>query len=505
MKYLLTSFLLLGTLLLGGVSRDSTYNNACAIMGTCTGGGGGATPVVIQHVASSTNPAGIGTAWNGFQMPIQPFGSGDVLVLAFSYANNRSVSSITDSASDTISTTAVCTANAGVGNYKSSVYILQPSAGTTWVKVTLSGTSAPFNYVLTEYNNISTTTAQGSLCTASIAPNSSTKLIDPGPFTPTNNNATGGNLLWNYDAICGSAASNPTNWVAASSWTLLHGDIIWTSNQGFPEAGQNFIQTTSAAIHPSITSTGDSTDCFNSVSVALKIGTAGVSAPTSIHVAKIFHESMSSVASPGTVKILIPTLGNLRVIGFGWPNGAPDNGAGHVTAVASSDTCGGSSAFTEIQSSAGFSDEIWYQQNCSANSALTVTITFSGTETTSQYSFRVYDVENAAASSYAGDNAGSGIVSCGTSLNNAPSITPTISSGLMIDVIQNGNGPITTISSPTGAQNDLVIINSGTDIDMMDNADFSGHDYFSSNAAQAWNVTKVHAADTCSWQAADFQ
>jgi hypothetical protein len=39
---------------------------------TITGGGGGVTPVLIQHIASSTNPVGNGISGNNFKIPLQP-------------------------------------------------------------------------------------------------------------------------------------------------------------------------------------------------------------------------------------------------------------------------------------------------------------------------------------------------------------------------------------------------------------------------------------------------
>lgn len=498
-RALLLSVMLLTIGGLGLAARAQIVISNNEVFAPKASSGGAPTPTLIQHVASSTNPVGIGTAWSGFQMPVQPTGSGDTVLLAFTYPHGKTISSITDSASDTISATGyACQADAGTGNNITRIYVLQPTAGTTWLKVAFSSTVIPFNYVISEYNNIVSTTAQGTLCTAAITPGTGGS-IGPGSFTPTNNNGTGGNLLWNYDAICGAASGNPTNWVPATNWTLLHGDIIWTSDQGFPEAGENYVQTTSASISPSITATGDTADCFNSATVALKIGTAGIAAPTTIHVAKIIHESSASFTSPGSEKVLFPTVGNLRVVALGWPDGCPGAGAGCVTNVTSSDGC----SFTKAQHVSG-ADEIWYAQNCSPDPSLSVTLTWTGSQTTPQFSFRMFDVENAAASSFANET-GSGTVSCGTSLTNAPSITPSVSAGLTIDEIFNGNGPITTVSSPTGAENDLVIITSGTDIDLMDNADFAGHAYFSSNAVQNWDVTKAHGSDTCSWEAAVFQ
>ena len=120
-----------------------------------------------------------------------------------------------------------------------------------------------------------------------------------------------------------------------------------------------------------------------------------------------------------------------------------------------------------------------------------------------QASFRLYDVEAAKSSSYQNSAGNEG--SCGTSVTNTPTLTPSgASSGLVIAALGNGNGPVTAIRSPTGSVFDLWTFAGQTDSDLADNADASSHLYFSSKAAEGWGYTKTHGDDECYWEAAVF-
>jgi hypothetical protein len=280
---------------------------------------------------------------------------------------------------------------------------------------------------------------------------------------------------------------------------LLNGDVIWANNIGFPEASQYYVQTTSGSVTPSITATGESSsgDCFNSASVALMIANSGASAPGAIHVAKIIHEAFITFSSPGTQTTMFPTTGNLRVATFTWANGCPGAGAGCIGSLASSDGC----AWTLQVPNGGAG--IAYAQNCSPCPTCSMSLNYTGGQTLPQASFRLYDVQNAAASSFQNIVGAQG--ACGTSVTNAPSITPAgASSGLMIAALGNGNGPVTAVTSPAGAVFDLWTFANQTDSDLADNADASSHYYYSSGATQNWNYTKTNGTDQCYWAAAAF-
>ena len=124
-----------------------------------------------------------------------------------------------------------------------------------------------------------------------------------------------------------------------------------------------------------------------------------------------------------------------------------------------------------------------------------------------QASFRFYDVENAAASSFQNSTGGEGSCTSPT-VSNAPGpFTPTgANSGLTIATMGNGNGPVTGMASgaPSGATFDLWTFADQNDTDLADNADAQAHYYYSSKATQTWNWVKKNSNDQCYWWASNY-
>lgn len=471
-----------------------------------TSGGGAGTPIFFQHIESSTNPVGNGITGRAFVFHTEPLPANTVAVLAVSAPHGKTV---------TISDTLVgswaasqCTADGGVGNYTASLFVqnLGTSAGIDTITIGVGASNIqPVQFDITFWQNINTSSpADGHLCTGNITPPSG-GLVGPGSFTPsTNNNVNGGHVIWNYTGLCGAqGAKNPTSWVPAASFSLLNGEIIWITQQGFPQASEYFVQTSNGSVTPSITATGDNINCYNSTSVALKVANNGAATVSGIHVAVIGHESFATFTSPGTMKIQVPWFGNLRVLTFSWQGDSPGGGTEHITGITSSDACN----FVEPSGmNAAGGSTIWYAQGCSPCPTCTVSLTFAGSGALPQGSFRYYDVINAQTSSFQNDVT-NGVVACGTSVTNAPTFTPTgASSGLTIQVLGNGNGPITNFAAgnPAGAAFDLWTFTGQTDTDVADNADASDHLYYSTTATQNWNFTKTNGADSCYPSAAAF-
>jgi hypothetical protein len=484
-------------------AAGSTTSNAATLTVKQLSGNGA--PIMFQHIASSTNPAGNGIAGHAFTFYTESLPPNTVAVMGVS-----ALASINVTISDTLVgswSSAICNASGGTGNTKAWVFVqsLGATGGADTITINVgSSDTQPVQFDITFWENISTSSpANGSLCTGNITPGSGGS-ISPGSFTPaTNNDASGGNVIWNYTPICSAtAAGNPTTWVPASGFSLLNGDIIWTNKQGFPEASQYYIQATQASVTPSITATGDTADCFNSTSVALMVANNGATAPSTIHVASIIHESFFGVTAPGTQVIQTPTVGNLRILAFTWAGGCPGAAIQCVGSVSSSDSC----SWTLIGGT-GAAAEQAYAQNCSPCSTCTVSITYTGTGTMPQASFRFYDMENASANSYQNSTGGGGACTSPTVSNAPGNFTPTgASSGLTIATIGNGNGPITgpASGSPAGATFDLWTYTDQTDTDLADNADGQAHYYYSSNASQTWNWAKQNSNDQCYWWASNY-
>ena len=137
--------------------------------------------------------------------------------------------------------------------------------------------------------------------------------LTSGSFTPGNNNANGGNLIWSYFAIACGASGNPSSFVPGASFSLLDADIAWNTRQGFPHASEYSVQTTTAAINPGMTAIGDTTDQYNGVSVALKAAAAGTPPPGGIRIVRMLHMT-SNVPPTTTWPLQVPSLGNLIVL-----------------------------------------------------------------------------------------------------------------------------------------------------------------------------------------------
>jgi FG-GAP-like repeat len=426
------------------------------------------TPTLVQHVASSANPIGVGISLNAFKFTLpNSVGTGNCLVLGISYPHGNTPT-VTDNNGNAWPSSPAVSADAGVGNYVSAIFVLpNAKAGLTTITVTFGAAIIPFEYTVSEFNNVATVTpVNGSQATASV---SGSATHATGSFTPTDNDANGGNLIWNYYAISGAAAGNPTSWVAGGSFTLLDGDIAWTSGQGFPHASQWYVQTTAAAINPSITATGD-TQGYNCVAVALKAANAGTAVPAGIHVAKIIHQTSGSI--PATLHLQEPVTGNLRVL---------EISLSVITGI--SDSEGGT--WTKVTDSGGAA--IWYSANRSANPNLIVTLATTGAQ---PQSIRFYDISGAAAAPFDVSATTAGVVISGlTTLSNQPVITPTTANGLIIAAMALGQGPGLGFSAgtPAGAIWDLVNSTGQTDMDLMDNADCLGHYYNPNTSAVDWN------------------
>jgi hypothetical protein len=425
------------------------------------------TPSLIQMVSSTTNnPALTADAGDNFKFFLpNAVGAGNCLVLAITYPNGVTPT-VTDNNGNTWPGSAAVSADAGSGNCVSAIYVLpNANAGVTRVNVAIGSNISPMQYTITEWNNVATVSpVNGSHGAAAV----SGTALAAGSFTPGNNNANGGNLVFAYFAISNTFSSgNPTNWVTGGSFVLLDGDISWSTTQGFPKASQFFVQTISASINPGITSTGD-TETYNCVAVALKAANAGTPIPSGIHVNKIIHFTGANIATNWS--LLAPATGNLRVI--------------------SSTTQGATAAVSDNESGTwtkkGSAACILFSPNKSANAGLKLTITgFGGQNSSVQF----WDIQGAAASPFDTFAETSNLFSNVTVINDCPDITPTTTNGLVIANEALGFGPGLGFASgaPAGAVFDFVHYDSQTDSSDYDNSDCLGHVYNATTTAQTWN------------------
>jgi len=439
-------------------------------------------PVLIQHVSSSDNPIGISPPVLTPRIPLpNPVQAGDALVLGITYLHGKTIT-ITDTLGNTWPPPAVVADN-GEFNHVTAVYVLLNSrGGPNTITVNWSGAAQPFQYVLSEYNNVVgvSGTHKG------IGLHTVASVIRPGPFTPAENNAGGGNVIWNYTALAATNNGLVTRWAAGTQFSLLNADNAWMAVQGvgFNEASQAFLQPLAASIAPRITAIGDTEDPFNSVTVALKVGEAGGSLPAGIHVRKIIHLTNAVFPGNSVWRVQVPSLGNMRVI-----SGPFD--VANVTRVTDSDG--------NVYTRAGPNQTIWYSRvGTVPNPNLILSIFYRGDPPT--LSIRFYDIDHATGFDKAADNTTA--CSSVTSISNKPTITPTHAPGLVIAAMSIGQGPGTAVTSPAGAFWDLVTYSGEVDTDLMENADAAGHFYNPTTATENWTwAITSNGNNTCTAEA----
>jgi hypothetical protein len=451
----------------------------------------GPTPVMVQHRASSTNPVGNGLTGNAFVMPMpNPSQAGDVLVVGITYPHGT-FSSLTDDHSQSWPA-ATCTADDGVGNFATAVFVLPNTAGgVVTITATFTGAIKPFNYRITEFNNIVTSSpVVGSKCSAGLTPNGSS-LVDPGSFTPTAKA-----VIWNYTAMAagsGSATQHPTSYSAASGFTQLDGDTGWgpSTNTSFFAGSEMEVQSTSGAVDASMTITPNTTDPFNSVSVALQIASSatGGTIPLTAYIRSLISHTDVVFTAQQAWKHQAQFTGNLRVMECSCI--LPNLGISSVT---------DSDGNTWTQNTAN--NMIWYFMGASPSSGNTiVTINFTDNSPPT-ITARFYDVMNVTAVDV---SAGTTANNCDnmSSISNYPTITPTHAPGLVIaGGILDAGTPGLSVTSPSGALFDHTLYTGENNGDLMENADAGGHFYNSTTATENWDWTLVSAAsNTCQLEA----
>jgi hypothetical protein len=492
-----------------GAGTASTVTGSGPWDWECTGANGGTaascqalvagtpSPVLVQHVASSANPVGVGISGNNYKIPLpNAVLAGDALVLAVTFPNGNA-SSVSDSLGQAWPAAAI-TEDAGPGNYVTQIYVLcGSSGGRDTINVGLTRNSLPFQYTVSEFNNVATSACvDGAIGGSNLSPDGA-GVINPGTFSPAvNNDANGGNIIWSYSAISHSAEGNPSSWIPASGFALLDGDIAWINKQGFPHASQWYLQSNHAPVTPSIASRGDSADTFNSASVSLRVANAGGTMPAGIHVNKILHETWVALSSGTTLTLQLPATGNLRVLAFAA-------GLNNINITSITDSDGGTWVGKQT---GGDSAQIWYAGNQKPDSGLTVSIHIAGSSPTN--SVRFFDIQGASTSPFDVAAGTESTVCTSTTISNQPTIAPTGPNELVIATMGIGDGPGLGLASgaPSGAFWDLTTYSGEFDTDLMENADAVAHVYTSTASVENWNWTiTANGNNSCSAEAVAFK
>jgi hypothetical protein len=445
---------------------------------------GGPTPKLVQHVSSSADEQN-GPTGNDFKFTLpNPVLAGNCLILGLSYAwsATRTVSVGDDNRNAWPASPAVTTDDGATVN--SSIFVLpNANAGATTITVHFDALLTTFQYTVSEFNNIATVTPiNGSAGQAAAV---SANKISTGSFTPGNNDANGGNLIWAYFANDSTPfATVPTTYAAGGSFSLLDASIGTNSAQ-LPHGAEYFVQTAAAAIDPSMTLTGGGADTWNGVAVALKAASAGNAPAAGIRIVSLVHETNS--APPTTWVAQFPSQGNLSVV--------RTNGDAELTSITDSN------GNTYTRSVAD--PQIWHADNVTPGLDLKVTLTYSAPP--ANRTMLLFDIKGAATEPEDGSAQPPGGIAPTTAgpydLTDSPIITP-VSPGLTIAGLQMGIGPVDGFAAgaPAGAIYDFVYHTNDGDGDRMDSGDGAAHFYNSDLTPEHWNwhIPNVDGASSAS-------
>lgn len=458
-----------------------------------------AIPQLQQFFCSSSNPAGVGgDTGSAFKFTLRnAVGANNCLVLDVTAPSGTTIA-ISDNNSNTWPVSATVSADAGAGAYLHTRWVLPgANAGVTTITIGVGATAIqPVSWECSEWNNIATTSPVDG--TASAA-NQSGATLATGSFTP----GTNGDLILASYYPAGTIGANPTSFAAAAGFTLLQADIAWNSKQGFPKASQFEIQSSAAAINPTITINGDATDGFNCIACALKTASAGTQY-TGMRILKYIEQTCNALAS-GTWVLQTPAMGNLRFFGTTVANsGVP------INSVTDSE----SNTLTLLSAWSADSCQGAFLQNSAVNQNLKSTINWGAGATGNGLTVAFYDIIGAATSGQPGAVASKGLTGANnaTTIADMPDITPTSSAGSLIIYLMNnqgagaGTGPTFNITAPTGALSDMVAYTGKTGASQFDFGDGYGHlNNNTSTAPQsvAWTLAAV-ASNSLSGAAVEF-
>jgi hypothetical protein len=221
------------------------------------------TPTLVQHLASSSNPRGIGISGNNYRFFLpNPVRQGNCLILAITYPRSmtRTVS-ITDTAGNNWTGRPAVRGRTSTP-VTSDIYVLPGAkAGVTQITVGFDTDVDSFQYTASEFTNVALSSpVSGSKAITSAAAINGVATLSTGSFTPANNDANGGNLIWTYFANNSFGHGHPTDFTAGSGFASLHSDIGWAHDQGMATASEYTIQTTAASINPGIRVTSHAND-----------------------------------------------------------------------------------------------------------------------------------------------------------------------------------------------------------------------------------------------------
>ena len=353
-------------------------------------------PTLVQHLSSSTNLIGRGLIGNNYRFTLpNPVRAGNVLILGISYgAPAGQVVTIRDNLGNLWPASPAVSGTDPDGNIASAIFVL-PNALPGITTITVSFSSAIretiFQYTISEFQGVATAApVSGTSHSSGAQP-----AISAGTFTPANNDANGGNLIWSYFADAYGAtvfSTEATRFTAGTASTLLDADIAWpTGSPPFPHASQYQVQSTAGPVTPSMTVTHNDGggDVYVGLAVALRASPgAGSSPPPGMRIVHLSHMT-NQAPDVGPWRLQFPSSGNLVVMTLQEQNIIPvanvtDNQGNHYQLVAPDDSV----------------PQFWFAQGpATTSSTLELTVHLTGGRG-GGVTYLLYDVAGASATSY---------------------------------------------------------------------------------------------------------
>jgi hypothetical protein len=460
-------------------SGDSAYSNTASA--TTAQSAAPARPTLVQNLSTYTNRNG--EVGNDFIINLaNPTLANNCLILALTnaYTSTRTIT-VNDDKGNTWTTGPHIDFLANTET-TTILYALGVTAGTQ--KITIHFDASIFNVhaTVSEWYNIATSAAANGSSAASDVPSP----VSPGSFTPGNNDANGGNLIYHHAiAIPGSGSLGDLT-STVSAITAGTGFTVASANRQLASISQYAVQTAAAAINPTLTvAQGSGANHFNTIAIAFKAAAAGTAPATrGIRIQNMQH---TFHPWPGSSTVNLPSSGNLLALT------APVNtGQDAITSV--SDSKG--NAWTKVAGERLESPQVWYAVN--ATPANDLTISFNLANNTALVVI-AWDITGAATAPFDKFAEATGAqANAGDDITSAPVITPTTANGLVIGLVNQYTGPPTSMIG-AGYVADHIFYTGQTDGSIMDMGDGTAHIYNADTSQLSFGWHQTNHPPTSGW------
>jgi hypothetical protein len=457
-------------------SGDSPYSNTASA--TTAQAGVPGRPTLVQNLSTYTNRDG--EVGNDFIINLaNPTLANNCLILALTnaYSSTRTITVSDDKGNPW--TTGPHTDFVANSETTTIFYALGVAAGTQTITIHFDASIFNVHATVSEWYNIATTAAvSGSSVAYDVA-----SPVSPGAFTPGNNDANGGNLIYHYAIAIPGAGSLGNLASSVSAIGVDTGFTLASANRQLASISQYTVQATAAAINPTLTVGED--DHFNTIAVAFKAAVAGTAPPTrGIRVQNVQH-TFHPFSGSSTVNL--PSSGNLLVLT------APVNtDQDEITGVTDSN----GNPWTKVAGESLGSPQFWYAVNATPSSDLT--ISFDLANDTSLVVI-AWDIAGAAIAPFDNFTEATGAqILAGDDITGAPVITPTTANGLVIGLVNEYTGPPTSMIG-AGYVADHIFYTGQTDGSILDMGDGTTHIYNSDTSPLSFGWHQTDHPPTTAW------